>query len=174
MNLVLVGYRGTGKSTIGKMLAADLDLHYVCLDDEIVVRAGRSIPEIVAAFSWDHFRDLEEQVVKDCMSRDGQLLDTGGGVITRPSNIRRLRENGIVFLLTATVEDIVDRIGSDQGRPSLTGSKSFTDEVAEVLRAREPLYRQAAHFTIDTSSFTPRQVVRQVARQFQKATSSAE
>lgn len=170
MNLVLIGYRGTGKSTIGKLLAAELDLQYVCLDDKLTARAGRSIPEIVEAFSWDHFRDLEEQIVKDCADRDGQLLDTGGGVITREVNTSRLRENGIVFLLTATVEDIVERIGSDQGRPSLTGSKSFTDEVAEVLSERELLYQQAAHFTVDTSSYALDEVVQQIAEQFYRST----
>ena len=169
MNLVLIGYRGTGKSTIGKQLAAELDLQYVCLDDELAVRAGKSIPEIVEAFSWDYFRDLEEEVVKDYAGRDGQLLDTGGGVITREANTSRLRENGIVFLLTATVEDIVDRIGPDQGRPSLTGSKSFTDEVAEILREREPLYQQAANFTVDTSSYAPHEVAQQIALQFQES-----
>jgi len=162
VNLILIGYRGTGKSTIGKMLAAQLKLKYVCLDDEIAELAGKSIPEIVEKYSWDHFRDLEEQVVKVSTARDGQLLDTGGGVITRSSNIHRLRENGTVCLLTATVEEILDRIGSDQGRPSLTGSKSFTDEVAEVLAEREPLYRQAAHFVVDTSGVSPREVVKKV------------
>lgn len=174
MNLVLIGYRGTGKSTVGKILAAQLELKYVCLDDEIVIRARKSIPEIVETNSWEHFRDLEEEVVRDCTARDRQLLDTGGGVITRQSNIRRLRENGIVVLLTATVEEIVDRIGSDQGRPSLTGKKSFTEEVAEVLLEREPLYRQAAHFTIDTSGFRPLEVVRQVEERFRESVHPAE
>ena len=169
MNLVLIGYRGTGKSTIGKILAAELDLEYVCLDDEIAALAGMTIPEIVKAFSWEHFRDLEEQVVKVCTGRDGQVLDTGGGVITRLSNIPQLKESGIVFLLTATVEDIVRRIGSNQGRPSLKGTKSFTDEVVEVLTEREPLYREAAHFTMNTSQASPRQIARQVAEQFRKS-----
>jgi shikimate kinase len=164
MNLILVGYRGTGKSTIGKMLAPELGLNYVCLDDEIVELAGKSIPEIVKEFSWEHFRDLEEKMVKESTSRDGQLLDTGGGVITRQVNIDRLRKNGIVFLLTATVSAIVERIGDDQGRPSLTGTKSFTDEVADVLRERAPLYQQAAHFAVDTSELTPQEVVEEVVR----------
>ena len=169
MNLVLIGYRGTGKSTIGKLVAARLGLEYVCLDDEIVRLAGLSIPEIVRVHTWDHFRDLEEEVVRFCAARDGQLLDTGGGVITRPSNIDRLREKGTVCLLTATVEEIVDRIGSDQGRPSLTGSKSFTDEVAEVLAEREPLYRKAAHFIVDTSNLSPEEVAQEILRKLREA-----
>lgn len=171
MNLVLIGYRGTGKSTIGKLLADELDLLYVCLDEEIIGLAGQSIPEIVKVHSWDHFRDLEEQIVKDCSSRDGQVLDTGGGVITRRQNISRLRKNGVVFLLTASIDDILNRIGTDQGRPSLTGSKSFTDEVTEVLHEREPVYQEAADFVIDTSCFSAKEAAEQITRQFRLSTS---
>jgi shikimate kinase len=168
MNLILIGYRGTGKSTVGKMLAVELELDYVCLDNEIVSLVGKSIPEIVKEFSWEHFRDLEEQVVKKCTSQDGQLLDTGGGVITRASNIQRLRGNGVVCLLTATVEEIVKRIGGDHGRPSLTGTKSFTDEVEEVLAEREDLYQQAAHVVVDTSGVSPKEVVEGVLRKLRE------
>jgi shikimate kinase len=149
-------------------LAAELELQYICLDDEIVALAGMSIPEIVQEYSWEQFRDLEEQVVEDRTGRDGQLLDTGGGVITRSVNIRRLRNTGIVCLLTATVEEIVTRIGGDPGRPSLTGSKSFTDEVAEVLSEREALYEEAAHFVVDTSGVAPNDVVREVVQWLRK------
>ena len=151
MNLVLIGYRGTGKSTIGKLLAEELRLRFVSLDQEIVVRAGMSIPEIVDQESWDYFRDLEQEVVGKFASQDGLLLDTGGGVVTREKNIKRLRQNGVVILLESTVEDIMLRIGFDDERPSLTGIESFTEEVVQVLSSREALYRSAAHFTINTS-----------------------
>ena len=95
MNLVLIGYRGTGKSTIGARLAAMLDMAYVSLDAEIAARAGMAIPEIVSRFGWKRFRDLEEEVAADAAARDGQVLDTGGGVVVRPENIRRLKERGI-------------------------------------------------------------------------------
>lgn len=166
MNLVLIGYRGTGKSTIGRLLAEQLDLEYVGLDAQIVRRAGLPIPEIVRRHSWDYFRDLEQQVVADFTHGDGQVLDTGGGAVTRPENVMRLRQSGIVFLLEATVDDIVHRIGEDTQRPSLTGAKSFTDEVAEVLHARNPRYRAAAHHTIDTSAMDPRSAATAIARLF--------
>jgi shikimate kinase len=169
MNLVLIGYRGTGKSTIGKLIAEDLSLEYLCLDAEIVARAGKSIPEIVDQHSWEYFRELEEQVVKDCAARDGQVLDTGGGVITRSSNVARLKQNGIVFLLEATVEDIVDRIGNEKDRPSLTGAKSFTDEVSEVLEERKRLYRDAALYTVNTSELSAVEAAEKIVALFSGA-----
>jgi shikimate kinase len=169
MNCVLIGYRGTGKSTIGRLLAAELGFAYVCLDDEIVARAGSSIPEIVRRSSWDHFRDLESAVVEDAAERDRQVIDTGGGVVTRQRNVESLRRTGVLFLLEAAVDDIIQRIGGDAGRPSLTGTKSITDEVVEVLAAREPLYRAAAHHRIDTSACTPQEAARRIAEVFGEA-----
>ena len=169
MNLILIGYRGTGKSTIGKLLAERLDMPYVCFDEEIVRRAGLTIPEIVATRSWEYFRDLESEVAREYASRNGQVLDTGGGVVTRRENIEALRRAGLIFLLTAGIEDIVGRIGSTQDRPSLTGGKSFTEEVEEVLAVRRPLYEAAAHFVIDTSKRSPEEAVDTIVALFRKA-----
>ncbi len=170
MNLALIGYRGTGKTAIGKKLAELLGLTYVCLDALIAERAGMSIPEIVQRKSWDHFRDLEEAVVEEVAGRDRQVLDTGGGVVVRPRNIERLARGGIVFLLEARIDDIIARIGGGVERPSLTGVKSFTEEVAEVLAAREPSYRKAAAVTVNTSQCTLEEAVRLIAGEFRRRT----
>ena len=169
MNLVLIGYRGTGKSTIGRLLAAELGMPWISLDAEIVSRAGLSIPEIVKRHSWDWFRDREEEVVRDLAAKDCQVLDTGGGVILRPVNEARLKANGLLFLLESTVPDIVQRIGSDTQRPSLTGARSFTDEVTEVLAIRQPIYRKAADHVIDTSRIGPEEAARMIAETFRNA-----
>lgn len=172
MNLVLIGYRGTGKSTIGRRLSAELGMPLVSLDEEIVRRTGLSIPEIVKRRSWDHFRDREEEVIRELSARDGQIIDTGGGAVLRPANVANLKKNGMVFLLEARLEDILLRIGSDARRPSLTGTKSTADEAAEVLAQREPLYRAAADRRIDTSVLTPEEAAREIARLFREQGSS--
>ena len=166
MNVALIGYRGTGKSTIGRILAEELALRYINLDEEIVTLAGMSIPEIVARSTWDHFRDLEKRVVETVTGRDGQVLDTGGGVICRPENCDLLRKNAVVFLLEAEVKDIIARIRGGEHRPSLTGTKSITEEVGELLEKRTPLYRKTAHYTIDTSVRTPEEAVREITDKF--------
>lgn len=150
MNVVLIGYRGTGKSTVGKMVASRLGRTMVSTDAEIVKRAGQSIPEIVAQHGWDYFRDLESQVCRDVAHKDGLVIDTGGGAILRSENVDRLKTAGTIFWLTASVETIMKRIGRDTQRPSLTGTKSFIDEVQDVLRERTPKYEAAADHVITT------------------------
>ncbi len=166
MNLVLIGYRGTGKSTVAKLLAAKLGLDVVSLDQEIVRQAGSSIPNIVKMHGWPHFRDLEEQVTQRFAAQDRLLLDTGGGVILRPQNVANLRRNGKLFWLRASTPAIVARIEGGSERPALTAGKTFTEEVEEVLRERTPLYESAADFTVETDERTPEQVAEQVARRF--------
>ena len=158
MNIVLIGYRGTGKSEVGKLVATSLGMTYVSMDATIVEKAGRSIPAIVEADGWPAFRDMESDVALELSARDNLLIDCGGGVIERPENIETLRMNGRIVWLKATVATIVARIQGDTERPSLTGGKSFTDEVAEVLERRTPLYESAAEFSIDTDPLTPEQV----------------
>jgi shikimate kinase len=164
MNLVLIGYRGTGKSTVAKLLADKLGMRVVSLDEEIVRQAGRSIPEIVAANGWPHFRDLESEVTKRFSERDHVIIDAGGGVILREENVVNLRRRGRLFWLRASVPVIVARIEGGTERPALTAGKSFTEEVEEVLRARTPLYEAAAHHQIDTDALSPEQVAAEVAR----------
>jgi shikimate kinase len=166
MNLVLIGYRGTGKSTVAKLLARQLGMEVISLDDEIVRQAGRSIPEIVAAHGWPHFRDLESEVNERVSRRDNLIIDAGGGVILRAANVENLRRNGVLFWLRASVPVIVARIEGGTQRPALTAGKSFTEEVEEVLRERTPLYEAAAHHQIDTDALSPEQVAAEIARRY--------
>ena len=162
MNLILIGYRGTGKSVVGKALAQRLQLDYVGMDAQIVARAGISIPEIVAQDGWSKFRDLESELARELSGRDNQMIDTGGGVIERPQNIASLKSNGRIFWLKASVETIVTRIQDDTQRPALVEGKTFTEEVAEVLEARTAKYRSASHYEVDTDDLTPEQVAERI------------
>jgi len=150
MNIVLIGYRGTGKSTVGKILAERLGRELVSTDAEIIRRARLPVPDIVQRFGWDHFRDLESEVCRDLAGKDGLIIDTGGGAILRQQNVDSLKKNGVLIWLTADVRTITERIGGDTQRPSLTGAKSFTEEVKEVLRERQPKYKSAANHIIET------------------------
>ena len=150
MNIVLIGYRGTGKSVVGKILAAQLGRRLVSTDEEIIRRAGKSIPDIVAAHGWEYFRDLETAVCQDLAGRDNLVIDTGGGAILRQENVKVLKNNGRLFWLTASVETIAARIGGDSQRPSLTGTKSHVVEIRDVLSERTPKYQAAADQSIAT------------------------
>lgn len=165
MNLVLVGYRGTGKSTIAQLLGQTLGLPVRSLDAEIVARAGKTIPEIVADGGWDAFRDLESEVVRDAAAGDGLILDCGGGAVLRAANVSALRARGFVVWLTAPIETLAARIAGDANRPSLTG-KPVADEVREVMAIREPLYRAAAHAVVETHTGTPEECAARIAGLF--------
>ncbi|MCC2643521.1 MAG: aroK [Nitrospira sp.] len=158
MNLVLIGYRGTGKSTVGRLLARALHRDLVSTDAEIVKQAKLSIPEIVKQFGWDHFRDLESAVCRDFAARNELIIDTGGGAILRPENVELLRRTGTLVWLTATVETITRRIGGDTQRPSLTGTQSFTEEIRHVLTERTPKYEAAADHIIQTDGASAAEV----------------
>jgi len=162
MNIVLIGYRGTGKSTVGRALASTLRRTLISTDTEIVKRAGRSIPEIVAQDGWDYFRELESEICRDLAGRDNVIIDTGGGAVLRPQNVEVLKRSGTLFWLTASVETIKRRIGGDTQRPSLTGTKSFMDEIREVLEERTPKYQAAADHTIATDGRTAETVAQTI------------
>jgi shikimate kinase len=165
MNLVLIGYRGTGKSAVARLLAKRLGMEVVSLDAEIVRQSG-PIPDIVAQHGWPHFRDIESEVTKRVSDRDGIIVDSGGGVILRAENVENLKRNGRLIWLRASVPVIVGRIEGGTQRPALTEGKSFTEEVEDVLRERTPLYEAAAHHHVDTDRLDAEQVAEQVRRLF--------
>lgn len=167
MNVVLIGYRGTGKSSVAQQVAQRMDLEPVCLDVEIERQAGQRIPQIVEERGWPGFRDLEEEVVRRFASGDGRVIDCGGGVIEREANFPVLQAAGPIIWLKASTDTIVQRIGGDDQRPSLTGTKTFTEEVAEVLQRRTPLYQQLATHQVDTDNRSIAEIVDEICRLIQ-------
>jgi len=162
MNLVLIGYRGTGKSAVAQLLSPRLGMKTISMDAQIVENAGKPIPAIVEQLGWPGFRNLETDVARELAAQDGIIVDAGGGVIERPVNIEVLGKNGVIVWLKASVDTVVQRIQGDTQRPSLTGTKSFTDEVAKVLERRTPLYQDAAQHEIDTEAMTPEQIANKI------------
>jgi shikimate kinase len=160
-NLVLIGFRGTGKTQVGARVAQFLGRPLVDLDQVLVQEAGRSIAEIVAQEGWGAFRQREKDLVARYAAGRGQVLATGGGVILDPENVQALREHGVVIWLTADAATIRERLCQDQptdeNRPSLTGTDTL-NEIEEVLRVRLPLYQAAAHLVIDTRGRTVAEV----------------
>jgi len=158
MNLVLIGYRCTGKTTIGEILAEKLGWPLVDTDTLVQERAGRSIQEIVAADGWADFRRREREVIADVAARDSQVISAGGGAVLDEENTRRLRETGRVILLTAAPETIWGRMQADSKtaaeRPDLTDSGGIA-EVRNLLAERRPKYQAACHYEIQSDRFSP-------------------
>jgi len=163
MNIVLVGYRGTGKSTVAKLLGQKLGRNVVSTDAEVIAKAQLPIPEIVEQFGWDHFRQIETDVCQALSTQDDLVIDTGGGAILKDENVSALNTNSVTFWLTAEVPTIVSRIGGDTQRPSLLGTKTFVEEIEEILKERTPKYQHAADHIIPTDHSSPEQVTESIS-----------
>lgn len=164
--VTLVGYRGTGKSTVAAVLSDRLGVAWRDADAVLEERIGRSITELVGSRGEAAFRDVETEVLRDTLPAFTGVLATGGGVVLRPENRRLLRERGRpVVWLTAPAEVIRRRLAADPTtaarRPALHGGDPL-DEVAAALDAREPLYREVADVVFDTATDPPAGVAERI------------
>ena len=154
MNIVLIGYRGAGKTTVGSRLAARLQMRFVDTDDLIEERHGTPINDIVKSQGWDHFRRLEKSIIEEISKGDHLIIAPGGGAVLDTDNVKALRRNGFIIWLKADQQAVLKRIGQDPGtytrRPTLTG-KGVVEELEEVMAYRDPYYERAADFPFDTS-----------------------
>ena len=169
-SVVLIGYRGTGKSTVGAFLARRLGLRFVDTDLLIESHQGESIAAIFARGGEGLFRDCESAVLESLAeSSEPRVIAGGGGIVLRESNRVLLRNlaPGRVFLLTASVESITRRIfsdaQSDRTRPPLTGL-SPEEEIREVLQKRDPVYRETADHLISTENKMPADIAEEICR----------
>ena len=167
-NVCLIGYRGTGKTTVGRILAERLGYRYIDTDDEIEKRAGRTIADIFRDQGEGAFRDLESTVIADVVQPSQLVLSLGGGAILRPENRQRIQECGVVVWLRAPLETIAERMGLDphteDRRPKLTEHGTL-DEINAVLQERWPLYQACASISVDTDGRSPQAVVDLIVEQ---------
>lgn len=136
-NIILIGYRGSGKTQTGKLIAKKLKLDFIGIDERIIDKIG-PIKEFIEQNTWEKFREIEEDIISK-LNADNSVIDCGGGVVESGKNIDHLKKLGKVFWLKASVKKIINRIKDKKDIPSLT-EKSFTAEVEEILEKREPLY----------------------------------
>ena len=143
-NIVLVGFMGTGKSAVGRVIAQKLEFHFIDTDDVIEQTSKAKISDIFAEHGEDYFRDLESQAVKSVALMKNQVVATGGGVVLRSSNIDLLRTGGPIFCLNATPKAIWERVRSSRSRPLLRGAEPLK-KIETLLDKRAPYYALADH-----------------------------
>ena len=169
MNIFLIGYRGSGKTTVAKALANLLGRPWLDADAELEARAGMSIQQIFADSGEQTFRDLESTVLADLARLEGHVLALGGGAVVRPENRRSLAGRGKVVWLKASPELLHARIAADSTtaarRPNLTG-RGGLDEIRQLLTEREPIYQACADLVLDAQQQSPEALAEQIAAAF--------
>ena len=169
MSTVLIGYRGCGKSTIGRRLADQLWQPFVDIDDLIVAKAGKNIKQIFEQQGEDAFRELEEQAVKEAIAKADHVISLGGGSILREKNRQAIKAAGYpVIYLKCEPKELHKRIHADpmtaETRPSLTQLGGGIEEITHLLAQREPLYREIMTAELDVTHLTPEEAVVYIAR----------
>lgn len=163
-NIVLIGMRGSGKTTVGKLLAKKMNKQYLELDDLIAKKLGMKIPAIVEKKGWSYFREKESEVAQEVALHADKIISTGGGIVIKDVNIKVLKKNSVFIFLNASAKTLVKRIGEDSNRPFLTKAKSRQEDIENVLKERMKLYKKAADYLIDTDNLNSYEVADQIIR----------
>ena len=164
VNIVLIGFMGTGKTSVGTRLAEILDMKFIDTDDIIEGDSKMVISDIFSEMGEEHFRDLESEATEKVCKLSRHVISTGGGIVIRDQNVQNLRSTGLLVCLDATPEVIMERTSQYTHRPLLQVDDPI-GRIREMLRMREPFYAKADH-RIDTSQLTIDQVADKIADLF--------
>ena len=171
MNLFLIGYRCSGKTTIGKSIARAIDWAFVDSDLIVIKENGKSIKEIIDTEGWDAFRRMERSALKQICANDHQVVATGGGVVLDQSNIKAMNTSGMVIWLDAGAETIRKRMLRDKSsgdfRPALT-DKGRMEEIEDMLLQRRPYYESTSDFTINTDGISINEINKRIIEKLNK------
>ena len=162
MNIVLIGMRGSGKTTVGKILAQKMGREFIEMDELITRKAGLTILDIAEEHGWEKFRDLEAKVTSQVAKLDNIINASGGGVVIREKNVQELKRNGILVWLAASLDTLLQRVGEDTGRPPLVEGRTRREDMELTLKERRRLYQQAADLIVNTENKTPEEAADQV------------
>ncbi|MFB8830920.1 shikimate kinase AroK [Azotobacter sp. CWF10] len=160
-NVILVGPMGSGKSTIGRLLAKELRLTFKDSDKEIEQRTGADIPWIFDVEGEAGFREREQAMIGELCASDGIVLATGGGAVLRPENRIALRAGGRIVYLHASVAQQLERTSRDRNRPLLRAADPGR-VLSDLMLIRDPLYREIADLVVETDERPPRMVVEEI------------
>ena len=170
-NIILVGFMGTGKTSVGRRLSHRLEMTYVDTDDIIEKTTGLCITDIFVQQGESFFRELESKAVHHVSGLDKYVISTGGGVVLRTENLDMLKRNGVVFCLSATSKEIWARVKNETHRPLLRAPDPV-EKIREMLKAREAYYA-LADYTIQTDGVPIEQVTDEIIEVFRHAIDSS-
>jgi len=166
-NIFLIGFMGTGKSTVASVFSKKYGMKTVEMDETIADREGKSISDIFAQQGEEYFRNLETSLLKELKERHGFIVSCGGGVVLREENVRLMKESGVIVLLTASPEVILQRVKNDNQRPVLQGRKNV-EAIRELMEGRRAKYESAADMIILTDGKTKENICEEIMCELQR------
>ena len=173
MNIYLIGYRGAGKTAVGRCLSAALGRPFCDMDEELARRCAGTIREFVGRHGWPAFRRDEKVLLQEIARQSGRVVSTGGGVVLDAENVSAMRRSGRVVWLRAAAKTLQERLQADAGtpdcRPALCASIPLDEEIRSTLSERTPLYRQAMDFSVATDGRPVEEICRIVSEHLEAA-----
>lgn len=166
-NIVLIGFMGTGKTTLAEYMGERFAMDVVEMDKEIEKRAGMSVEEIFSAYGEEYFRRMETELLEELQLREHIVISCGGGVVLREENIDKLKKQGKVVLLTASAEEILDRVQDNEERPLLKGKKN-KEWICQMLEERADKYEKASDITVNTDKKTVLQICEEMIQKLEE------
>lgn len=166
-NIYLIGFMGSGKSTIADVLEIKYGMHRIEMDQAIVDRAGMPIPDIFSTYGEDHFRTLETNLLKEISESSDCVVSCGGGVVLKPENIDIMKASGSIVLLNATPETILERVKDDTNRPLLEGKKNVA-AIASMIEDRRPKYEAASDIVVTTDDKDAETIASEILERLQR------
>ena len=163
-NVILTGFMGTGKTSLGKLLATRLGRPFIDIDKKIEDEAQLSIPKIFERYGEEHFRELERLAVKELSTRRGLVIATGGGTIKDVENLRLLKSSGVLICLTTEPEEILNRTARRGERPVLDGGGDERLETIKRLLAERKKFYDQADYQVDTTEWSPIQIIDDICK----------
>jgi len=151
INIALIGFMGSGKTTVGRMIAERLNYSFIDTDKLIEEKTGKAISDIFKNEGEDSFRQIESRVLEEVLKGRGAIVSCGGGIVLREKNRAMLKESSVVIYLRAEASELFKRVGGTGYKRPLLNVENPMQEVERLLKERDPLYREVADITIDTT-----------------------
>lgn len=163
-NIVLTGFMGTGKTSVGRILAYRLGLEFIDTDEEIEKVTGKTIQDLFSRYGSIRFRSEETLVIKKLSDREGLVIATGGGAVLNPENVAALKKKGVVVLIRSSPEVIRKRVRSGRNRPLLAGACDLKQRIEDLMAEREEIYRAAADLEVLSGEESKEEVTCKIIR----------
>jgi len=168
MNIVLIGFRGAGKSSLAEILSKKLSMKVISSDDLIEKQENKTVQEIVVENGWKYFREVEASIIEKISDEDESVIDTGGGVVENPLNVDHLRIRGFLVYVSAGLKDIKNRVMHDSTRPKLNPLLNIEDDIVFAFNRRAPMYEEFMDFRVNTSTHSIEECAEQIIKEIEK------